>query len=67
MSQQYRNSADTGKWMTRSTALGQPTVSVVNQHLFEGGLHYYTTHALYILEVPFSEFSDITYGLGFSL
>ena len=67
MSQQYRNSADTGKWMTRSTALGQPTVSVVNQHLFEGGLHYYTTRALYILEVPFSEFSDITYGLGFSL
>lgn len=27
-------------------------------------LHYYNTHALYILKTLSSEFSDITYGLG---
>jgi len=42
-------------------------VQIQGRHTYTNTLHYYTTHALYILEIPSSEFSDITYGLGLSL
>ena len=42
-------------------------VQIQNTHTYTNILHYYTTHALYILKTLSSEFVDITYGLELSL